>query len=321
MTEQELRIARLSKIMNSGLLVPTGHTIAHTEAQDRVISSLEKSLESEKIYNVLQQHKRKLLEQKEKELKNLKESINRHHFNVLKKQIEEKKRNQKIYEKYSCLINKAEENHGQKSFKIKEILDAQVEEKKRIKEEKKKQEDALDRYMIDLAIKSLDNEMKNKFEGKKILQNQLRESWEKTQNTNRLQKAIQRSRQFEDNITDIDKNSNKRQNSMSEALRHYERYARKIEDKQFQDDFVANKIENKSFSKPAIREKKSRSLVSNHSGLPDKRFLEKLEKLNAEQDKIKAQKIEVINFLESRGHSNFSSRPASKIRLLEKLGN
>ena len=60
MTDQELRIARLSKIMNSGLRVQTGNKKLQHDAYERVISSLEKSLESEKLFNSLQEKKQKL---------------------------------------------------------------------------------------------------------------------------------------------------------------------------------------------------------------------------------------------------------------------
>ena len=199
MTEQELRIARLSKIMNSGLRVQTGKHPTSLEAYDRVIKDLEQNLSNEKTFNHSQARKQKLLEMAEREQEYLRDSIYKHHFSVLQKQIEEKKRN-KIIEDKEAVAEKelSEETYKPKKFNIKSMLDAQIEEKQKIKADRKEQENELDRLRLELARKSLESEMRNKAEGKQKLQNLLRESWEKTQITNQMQKKIERIRRFGD---------------------------------------------------------------------------------------------------------------------------
>ena len=53
MTEQELRIAKLSKIMNSGLRIKTANN-AQKEAYERALSELEKQLQAEQQFNRFQ---------------------------------------------------------------------------------------------------------------------------------------------------------------------------------------------------------------------------------------------------------------------------
>jgi len=143
MTEQELRIARLSKIMNSGLRVKTGNNKTSKDAYERVIANLEKRLDEEKLFNKLQEKKQKLLEMAEREQEMLKDSIYKHHFNVLQKQIEEKNRNRMINEKEEIVEKElSEETYKPKKFNIKELLDAQVDEKKKIVSGLREQEDA-----------------------------------------------------------------------------------------------------------------------------------------------------------------------------------
>ena len=66
MTEQELRIAKLSKIMNSGLRIKTANN-AQKEAYERALSELEKQLQAEQQFNRFQEKKQKILEEKERQ--------------------------------------------------------------------------------------------------------------------------------------------------------------------------------------------------------------------------------------------------------------
>ena len=310
MTEQELRIAKLSKIMNSGLRMKTSHAKAQNEAHQRAINSLTKSLEVEKQFNLLSEKKQQLLEKAEQEQRMLKESIYKHHFDVLQKQIEEKKRAKEI--EVSSLIKEqemAEETYKPKPVKIKEFLDAQVEEKKKIQEEIKIKDQKLDQLRVELAAKSLEKEIKTKFEGKMILQNQLRKSWEKTENTNKLQKVIERIRRFGDTyVIDEDelgvnvKNTQNLLKNTQNLLKITQGLSRE-----------SKKTEKSKRPENGLLKKKSKSVLSNYSNSPNKDFMQKLQKLKEVEDKIKKEKIEILSFLESRGHSKISSRPVTSL--------
>lgn len=310
MTDQELRIARLSKIMNSGLRVQTGNKKLQHEAYERVISSLEKSLESEKLFNSLQEKKQKLREKAERKQELMRDSIYRHHFSVLKQQIEEKKRNKQIEEK-ELLTEKelTEETYRPKGFKIKESLDAQIEEKKRLADESRRREAALDKLRLDLARKSLESEMRNKSEGKQNLQNQLRESWEKTQNTTKLQKAIERLRRFGDNyiIDSEEENDEYFENSLNDALKQYDKTVKN-----------GHGQRENSITRSVITRKRSKSVISSHSKQSQRQAMDKLNRLKEEEDKIKKEKLDLMNFLESRSSSKVSSRPFTVTSALKK---
>lgn len=316
MTEQELRIARLSKIMNSGLRVTTGNQKAHSEAYKRVISTLEQSLEDEKIFNHLHEKKQKLVEKAEREQENLRESIRRHHFAVLQKQIEEKKRTKQIFDREVITEQElGEETFKPQNVKIKEMLDQQVEEKKRILQDIKDKEDALDRLRLDLARKSLESEMRNKSEGKQKLQNQLRESWDKTQTTNKLQKAIDRLRRFGDNyvIESEEDEEYEKKEKENEVLKRFDRVLGK-----------KNRVggeEKEVRLSTGLTKERSKSVLSRMSKESKKAVIDKLDKLKEEQEKISKEKIEILSFLESKSQSKKSTRPITVASLMNKTVN
>ena len=316
MTEQELRIARLSKIMNSGLRVKTGNNKTSKDAYERVIANLEKRLDEEKLFNKLQEKKQKLLEMAEREQEMLKDSIYKHHFNVLQKQIEEKNRNRMINEKEEIVEKElSEETYKPKKFNIKELLDAQVDEKKKIVSGLREQEDALDRFRLDLARRSLESEMRNKQEGKLKLQDQLRESWEKTQNTTHLQKQIDRLRRFGDNYI-IDSESESDEQGKEDVLKRYDKIIGK---KHRAERNRKNSIETPQ--KSELKKKRSKSVLSHISKTSQKEVLDKLSDLSSKQDKIKKEKYEILSYLESKSHSKASSRPVTVTSLLNSNSN
>lgn len=307
MTEQELRIARLSKIMNSGLRVQTGKHPTSLEAYDRVIKDLETNLSNEKTFNQSQARKQRLLEMAEREQELLRDSIYKHHFSVLQKQIEEKKRN-KIIEDKEAVAEKelSEETYKPKKFNIKSMLDAQIEEKQKIKAERKEQENELDRLRLELARKSLESEMRNKAEGKQKLQNLLRESWEKTQITNQMQKKIERIRRFGDTYQ-ID--SEDEEEAQQGAGRAGLTGTGSVVRKQFR---------NSSQNSPefnSIKKKRSRSVF--HEPVSKTQVLEKIEKLKEKQDKISREKFEILSYLDSKSASKAPTRPITVTSLLK----
>lgn len=312
MTEQELRIARLSKIMNSGLRVKSGNNKTSLDAYDRVVANLEKRIEEEKLFNQSQEKKQRLLEMAEREQEMLKDSIYKHHFNVLQKQIEEKNRNRMISEKEEIVEKElSEETYKPKKFNIKELLDAQVEEKKKIVSDLKEKEDALDRFRLDLARRSLESEMRNKLEGKLKLQDQLRESWEKTKNTTQLQKKIDRLRRFGDNYIIDSENESEDLGKDEEVLRRYD----KIIGKKQREEKV-RKSSQDVVQKSELKKKRSKSSISHMSKTSQKEVLDKISELNNKQDKIKREKLEILSYLESKTHSKASSRPVTVSSLL-----
>lgn len=281
---------------------------AHIDAYNRIVSSLERSLESEKETNALQEKRQKLLEQAEREQLNLKDSIYRHHFSVLQKQIEEKKRNKQIEDK-EVLVEKelTDELFKPKRANMKEHLDAQVEEKQRLKREQMEKDAELDRLRLELARKSLESEMKRKSEGRQTLQNQLRESWERTQNTNKLQKAIERVRRFGDNyIIDSEEEDELAGDYKKDVGRDNERTfdkekAFKSPDRSKHSDNFGSKMS----------KKRSKSVLSRLSKTSQQKVLEKINKLAEQEDKIKQEKLDILSYLESKTHSKASSRPVT----------
>ncbi|OMJ67040.1 hypothetical protein SteCoe_35906 [Stentor coeruleus] len=293
---------------------------AHTDAYNRVVSSLEHSLETERIINALQGKRQKLLEKAECEQQSLKNFIYKHHFSVLQKQIEEKKR-RKLIEEKEALTEKelTDELYKPKRFNIKEQLDAQLEEKKRIKKEIQDKEAEIDKLYLDSARKSLESEMKRKSDSKKVLQSELRESWKNTQKTNNLRKAIDRMRRFGDNYiieSEEDEDFEEREKFGIGKINE------KLFNKQAKD---ANSIEKIKLSNileivPQTKNERSKSMLSRISKHSQKKVLEKINKLTEQEDKIKKERIDVISFLQSKSNSKSSSRSATVAGLMKSRG-
>ncbi|OMJ90779.1 hypothetical protein SteCoe_6758 [Stentor coeruleus] len=280
---------------------------AHIDAYNRIVSSLERSIETERQTNALQEKRQKLLEKAEREQESLKNSIYKHHFSVLQKQVEEKKR-RKFIEQNQVLTEKelTDELYKPKRFNIKEQLDAQLEEKQRINKELKEKEAQIDKFHLDSARKSLESEMRRKSEGRKMLQSELRESWENTQKTNNLQKAIDRMRRFGDNYiieSEEDEDFEERQRSMK-GQRNEKILGKKTKN--------VSSIEKTKLSdileiEPQIQNERSKSMLTRISKSSQKKVLEKINKLTEQEDKIKKEKMNIISFLQSKTNSKASS--------------
>lgn len=292
----------------------------HIDAYNRIVSSLERSLETEKQTNALQEKRQKLLEKAEREQESLKNFIYKHHFSVLQKQIEEKKR-KKLIEENEVLTEKelTDELYKPKRFNIKEQLDAQLEEKQKIKKELQEKEAQIDKLHLDIARKSLESEMRRKSEGRKVLQSELKKSWENTQKTNNLQKAIERMRRFGDNyIIESEEDEEFEEGKRFKIGIGNEKLF--IKEPKDLDSIKRNRLSGILEIEPQIQSERSKSMLSRISQTSQKKVLEKINRLTEQEDKIKKERMDVISFLQSKTNSKASSRPVTVTALIKSRG-
>lgn len=300
----------------------TDYKQAHNDAYNRVVSTLERSLESEKQYNALEEKRQILLEKSEREQEILRNTIRKHHFNVLQRQIEEKRRS-KLIEDNEVVKEKelTDEVFRPKRSSMKDQLDAQIEEKLRIKRELLEKEAFLDRMHLEMARKSLESEMRRKSEGRQNVRNQLRESWEMTQITNKLQKAIERTRRFGDNFIvyseDEDEDNEKYQEYRKQVKKRHERLFGKGRNRRGDEDMEVREVgeEDSGFLR-----KRSKSMLSRGSKFSQRTILEKINRLSEQEDTIKKEKKSILSFLESKTQSKVSTRPMTVATLMMPRG-
>jgi hypothetical protein len=298
----------------------TDYKQAHNDAYNRVVSTLERSLESEKQYNALEEKRQILLEKSEREQEILRNTIRKHHFTVLQRQIEEKRRSKLIEDNEDVKEKElTDEVFRPKRSSMKDQLDAQIEEKLRIKRELLEKEALLDRMHLEMARKSLESEMRRKSEGRQNIRNQLRESWEMTQITNKLQKAIERTRRFGDNFIvyseDEDEDNEKYQECRKQVKKRHERLFGKGRNRKGDEEVRVVGEEDGGFLR-----KRSKSMLSRGSKFSQRTILEKINRLSEQENTIKNEKKSILSFLESKTQSKVSTRPMTVATLMMPRG-
>lgn len=207
MGDKELRIAKLSRLLNSAITAHSSKNNVQVEAYKRAFEDLERSIYEEKLTDEkvsIQRQAQKNIEDKHSQLK---KEVNVLHQQMLKKQIEERKaykdalsRNERVSgipNEFNGYPNLAPFNNKPQIVQLKgykEMLDAQLEEKKLIREKRDFEERFLDNYTLSMAKESLDKELTDKISKTKKLQEELNKSWELSQKKRELEKKIEQLR-------------------------------------------------------------------------------------------------------------------------------
>ena len=300
MTSQEMKIARLSKILTSVLKYKDSHNESHREAYNRVLQSLEKCIQEEKSFNREQVETIKQAEEEEKKRTELRDAMKKHHFKLLQDQIAERanKRGSNS-EKKSCKIGemKHEEGYvwkGMNRDEWRSILDSQIQEKKALKAGHMRSEVGLDQERIDMAKKSLEEELQIKENERKKRQHEMWESWEKTKEVHRLQKELDKVRRYGDAEQYSSPVSTYKKNSdyFCDILKGYENTFGKIPGH----GRTASKTGESIISSGRLSKKRSKS--SFHSSNSYTTALAKLGYLTQEEDRLKNQKDKLMKLLE-----------------------
>ena len=199
MTTQELRIAKLSRILNNSSMSKDQTNPAVKAAYSRAYNELQKTIQSEKAYHEETESRQRVQNSIEKQEELIKESMRKHHFNVLKKQIEDQKKKkdinevEKLLERPNSLPKTPPEPP---KFFIGENLKDQIKEKRKKIRESQKNELEYDRFLINVAKNSLETEIKNKKVTKNEIFEGLKQSWNESKVLNNLKKKADRLKYF-----------------------------------------------------------------------------------------------------------------------------
>lgn len=301
MTSQEIKLARISKIYTSVLKNKEAANNSHSEAYNRILESLEHCIQDEKKFNRDQTDMIKQAQDEEQKRNDLRDAMQKHYFKQLQQQISDRAA-QRAYQSekrnYKFPELKNEEGYvwkGMTRDEWRNILDSQIKEKKQIKENCKKSEIDMDKERIELAQKSLDNEIKYKEAERKKRQNDMWESWEKTKHVRKLQRELDSIRRNGDSdFVSYGMTPGKRKNDYFEDIvKGYEHTFGKIQNEHSR---TASKTGKTIISSERLVKGRSRSnLVINGSYT---NAVARLGNLMEEEEKLKNQKIELIKLLE-----------------------
>ena len=302
MTNQEIKIARLSKILTSVLKHKDTHDESYKEAYGRVLNSLEHCIEHEKNFNREQVQMLKQSEKDEQKRIELREAMQKHHFKLLQEQIAERAKNRNSQsEKRNWKIGEMKQDQGyvwkgMNKEEWRKILDGQINEKKNIKEKSKNQDIGLDHLRIESAQKSLEEELKTKENERKKRQNEMWESWEKTREVNRLQKELEKVRRYgeSESISSPISQVKKKSDYFDDILKGYEGAFGKV-------SRTATKTGESIISSGRLSKKRSKSSLYSTGSYTS--AIAKLGFLTQEEERLKAQKDELMKLLEKSATS------------------
>ncbi|CAG9331107.1 unnamed protein product [Blepharisma stoltei] len=292
MTDKELRIAKITK--NHHKSISKRKEILET--YKKILSDLEHTLHNELALNRQHGTSISLQENSEKTREELRDQIIRHHFEMLKLQIKEKEA-QKKEEKLE-MSPKRHRKHEEKREKSNEKSKQKNTENERKQEEGKKEED--------------------KKEEEKTLEEAKDNSIENT-------KAEGDAKN--DGLSEQELDLIKQDEHLMDVIKRYEKTFGRIKD--LDRDSLRSSKKSSDYSSVISYESRprSKSSYSNVSTQSQKDALERLEKLRLEEEKIKKEKEDLLQFLETRSNrsqassrmttvsSLFQSRPQSSIEI------
>jgi hypothetical protein len=280
MTSQELRIAKLSKILNNSSLNKDVGSPVIQAAYKRAYDDLQDKIKGEKAYHQETEARQRVQHSIEKQEEQLKESMRKHHFNVLKKQIEDRKKRREINEVEKLLERPKslpKTPPEPPKFFIREGLKDQIREKrKRIRESQKTELD-YDRFLIKVAKNSLEDDIRKKKQAKNEVFEELKESWNDARVINGLKKQADRLKYFAN--TSVNQTT-----SPKNKVKYFSRGKNKTSENSPVKETKANE---KVFN----TEQKQLENKNNGKQDPEKEeILKKLEKIDERSKKIEQQK-------------------------------
>ena len=226
-----------------------------------------------------------------------------------------KSKNSADYNKALSLLESSEHKPT-----LKQVLDAQVADNKRIKEEAKLQEYLEDRKRLEKARLTLESEEKRKVTKKENINKELKESWTEDISLKELQRELDLLRNSSDCEEDEvqekteEELEEEEKQKMQEIIKRYEKTFGRIKGLDSNRSKTGS-IAGKSIvsSVPASRKSKQ----TEFSTISQKEAYEKLKKLDEDEERIRREKDELMKFLELRSQSSkCSSRPATVASLV-----
>lgn len=312
MTSQELRIAKLSRVLNNSILNKDQANPAIQAAYSRAYNDLQKTIQTEKAFHQETESRQRAQHLIEKQEEFLKESMRKHHFNVLKRQIEDQKKKrdinevEKLLERPKSLPKTPPEPP---KFFLRENLKDQIKEKKRKIRESQKSELDYDRFLINVAKNSLENDIKNKKVAKEGIIEGLKQSWNEAKVLNNLKKKAERLKYFANINTNQSvtspkskvKNFNKPRNKTTEntPIKEANLMVPKTEKKEIEKLEMKNQEKNKKPDQPILEklatiEERTRKIEK------QKDAIKKLQTIEAKEKLIQYEKQQILDYFNNK---------------------
>lgn len=326
MTMQELRIAKLAKILNSSMLDKNSNSPVIKDAYSRAYDKLQKTIDCEKAINSEYNEREKVKASIEEHEEIIKENMRKHHFSVLKKQIEYRHKQRDLHEAEKLLERpKPLPQTPPEPLKIyhRENLKNQIKAKKKKTRDIQNNEIDMDRFFIRVAKNSLEDDIKRKKQEKDKVFSELKESWEKAKTLNKMKKEAEKLQAF-GNLT-LKKNARKIlpfqrskskespqkiQKKLSKSLLPSIKKSQKINHSfeaspvKEKEKKVSNPVQRSYDSKPKSQEMIAEPEEQRSKASPTKEDIEKrLEFIKMEEERIKSNKREILEYLASRSKS------------------
>lgn len=272
-------------------------TSPYSDAYSRILKKIEGSIQDERTYNREWQESLKKLDDDERKKEEIRAAMNKHYFKQLKQQICERETN-----RYSKSQPRGTETNfmkeegyvwkGMNREQWRKVLDWQIKEKNEIKEKEKKVEIERDQIRIEIAKKSLDEELKIKEQKKRKIQTDMWESWEKTKELKRMQQELDNIRRYGDSDSRNTTSPSKQTTDyLDNILKGYENTFGKIRNPSNITSTTGKYI----ISSRKLSRKRSKSSLLSNSSYTNASI--KLGELLREEQQLKDQKQELLKVL------------------------
>lgn len=321
MTTKELRIAKLSKVLNSSVTDKNSNSPVIKDAYSRAYHHMQKIIDDERALNFENEERDRLKAKIEEQDDQIKENMKKHHFSVLKNQIEYR-RNQRDLNVVEKLLERPKASPqtppDPPKFSHRENLKNQIKAKKKITKEHQKNELDMDRFFLRVANSSLEDDISRKKNEKEKIFSELKESWENTIALNQMRKQAEKL-QFYGNLS-VYKNTKpalpfqrskskdspeKESKNMSKTCMTSggeNRLGKSIEVSPLRP--IRENFKNMNKGKVKGEENKVENLMYKSYVSSDKKDVEKrLEEISREEERIKTGKKEIFEYLTSRNQS------------------
>ncbi|OMJ81224.1 hypothetical protein SteCoe_18341 [Stentor coeruleus] len=300
MTEEERRLAKLSKTMNNKTIFSHSLGVINENHYRNAVDDLQTALKKEKSANQEEQEKYKISVQAKLSEDTIKQLMYQHHSKVLKSQIQEKELKKHMIKQFPQSIFEPvlPDPPTPKNIKLKEVLLDQIKANSERKQKLKEDDLKFGQQLIDNSKKHLDDECIEKTQAYQALYNNLKESWEQTIKVRNMKKQLEKIRIYgpkEDfptipsTIEEVPEETVYIQQSQPRRVSQY-------------------KKPDKTYNwKTALR---SSSVKTSQSPISNRNFngvIERFSSLHTREKQIKEDKDKLLEYFRSKEHSRASS--------------
>ncbi|OMJ88033.1 hypothetical protein SteCoe_10103 [Stentor coeruleus] len=196
MTEEERRLAKLSKTINNQTIFSNSLGTINEYHYRSAVDNLQTALKKEKSANLEEKAKYNISVQAKQSEDTIKQLMYQHHSKVLEAQIREKElkklmAKEFLHKKFEPVLP---DPSSPKNFKLKDDILNQIKENSERKQKLKQDELKFGQELIENSKKDLDDEYIEKTQTHQAIYKNLKESWEQTIKVKNMKKELEKIR-------------------------------------------------------------------------------------------------------------------------------